>query len=292
MKLTIREIADLKEGRKTLSEIQYYKSYFHKPHLGNLPHDLHTNDIDKLKERLDACREAQKKDEEELKKIDDIIELNEMEVESGKIAIDKLSQENEELLAQNKQISETVKKVYNHFEDVTMLTEEDGWEIKKGYLRALENSKWEDTDFEKKMHESMLDFVDNVTLNGYIDKTYINHTLNPLIRYVRTIDKSVAKQMEDYRDKYNISEDTSLTRQLDKIESDGNLSDKWYEIQGANEKKIKQNNEKIESSQKTIEQMEQVIKDKSRERRKVSTRINDYQQHGRKISEKIGNLQN
>lgn len=323
MKLTIREIADLKEGRKTLSEIQYYKSYFHKPHLGNLPHDLHTNDISKLKERLDACRDAQKKDEDELKKIDDIIELNEMEVEASEHSIDKLSQENKELLAQNKQIDDTINKVYNHFEDVTMLTEDDGWEIKKAFDEVMSHEEWvndlseiDSVDkYEMKVEEEMKYFVDDISLKGYLTfkqidhikqlKKDLNNTFEEIVNrnsdeysgppseleYLEDNIRTVQNRLDDYLEKYDLSNDTPLTRELNKIESDGNLSDKWYEIQGANEKKIKQNTEKIEKTQNYIGELEQSIKNKNRERGKVSTRIKDYQEHEAKIRSKIADLE-
>ncbi len=88
MRLTIREIADLKEGRKTLSEIQYYKkSYSHKPHLGSLPHDRRTNDPDKLQERIDVIDERLKKIDKEIKKtekeLDNLIKDKKGEIEQN-----------------------------------------------------------------------------------------------------------------------------------------------------------------------------------------------------------------
>ena len=44
------------------------KSYSHKPHLAELPHDRRTNDPELLQERIDACNEKIKETEEKKSK--------------------------------------------------------------------------------------------------------------------------------------------------------------------------------------------------------------------------------
>ena len=47
------------------------KSYHNKPHLGSLPHDRRTNDLDKLQERIDAIDERVQNNNEKIKESED-----------------------------------------------------------------------------------------------------------------------------------------------------------------------------------------------------------------------------
>lgn len=324
------------------------KSYSHKPHLGALPHDLHTNDPEKLKERLDACKSELKKEKEKLKELRENNEMMDRNINDIDDTEQALHDEQEKLKDKNKQISDTVDKVYDHFEDVTMMTEEDGWEIKKQYdivndfnsywdthgenyidsidvndlindeedaLSAL-NGGLDDKRFElareramedfksyqKTIDDDMNEFIDEVSLMGYLPETYpkddrihptryIEDKLNPLIDNIKSIDtpesQKLASQLEKYRDDYNIRNDTPLTQKLQNIEKEGHLSDLYDRELDKNEKKIKQIDETIEKESKRREAIRKEQITNNRELKKTETRIKDYEKHQLKIEEKL-----
>ena len=53
------------------------KSYSHKPHLAELPHDRRSTDPDELQERIDACDEKIKETEQKIKEMEDASKYNE-----------------------------------------------------------------------------------------------------------------------------------------------------------------------------------------------------------------------
>ena len=59
------------------------KSYSHKPHLAGLPYDLNTNDPEKLKERLKACKRGLKEAKQDLKDMQENLEFNESLIEES-----------------------------------------------------------------------------------------------------------------------------------------------------------------------------------------------------------------
>ena len=204
LKLTIQEIADLKEGRITLDQI--FKSYHGKPHLEGLPYDLRTNDPKKLKERLKAnnklLREAQSeyKDAQEM---DEMMTANIKEIEDNEKI---LKGEIKEMEEQNAQISETMSKVYDHFEDVTMMTEDDGWNIKKEFDNILNNTEWNsDGDLEKEITENLKHFIDETSLQGYIGPAEVKEI------------QSIRKDLDYLFDNYYQLDDESDFKKLENL---------------------------------------------------------------------------
>ena len=61
------------------------KSYSHKPHLQELPHDRRTNDPELLQERIDACDEKIKETEEKIKEMEESSKYNENIYKKAKI---------------------------------------------------------------------------------------------------------------------------------------------------------------------------------------------------------------
>lgn len=275
------------------------KSYSHKPHLAELPYDLNTNNVDKLKERLRACNRELRDAQSDLKYAKENVEMmndniNEIE-ENEKIFKADIKKMEEE----NAQIRETIGKVYDHFEDVTMMTEEDGWQIKKQYEKLQQSSP--DTDFSD-IDENMKEFIDEVSLLGYIPDTYpkddsirpqyyIETKLNPMIDKLKKIDspeaQKLATQMENYIDKYDMGKDTPLTQELKKIEEEGNLSDIWYITEEKNNKEIGKITNTIDKENERKEGIIEKRKDEQKLIRKLETKVNDFKTHKDKIQEKI-----
>lgn len=278
----------------------YYKSYSHKPHLGALPHDLHTNDPEKLKERLRACNRELKNAQSELKdarEMDKMMEDNIKEIEENEKVFKK---DIEKLQEANDKINSTMDEIYGHFEDVTMLTEDDGWEIKKQYDKVKETMP--DADFSE-IEDTMNEFIDEVSLLGYIPDTYpkddsikpvkyIEDKLEPLIDDVRSLGTpeavQLADQMEAYKNNYDISKDTPLTQELTNIQDKNDWSDLWDRDLQNNEKQIKDITNTIEKENERKEGIKERQKENRREMGKLETKVNDFKNHGEKIKDKLG----
>lgn len=278
----------------------YYKSYSHKPHLGALPYDLHTNDPEKLKERLRACNRELKNAQSELKdarEMDKMMEDNIKEIEENeKVLKDEIKNMEE----QNAQINETIHKVYDHFEDVTMMTENDGWEIKKLYDKWKENQSGYDIS---SIDEKMKYFIDDISLQGYYPNGYRTEMTNLVEEFYSygdrlawdnktddfpELNEQLRNKMLEYRDKYDISKNTPLTQELNRIEKEGNLSDKWDMVEQRNNKEIKRRNELIEKENERKEGIKERQKENRREMGKLETKVNDFKNHGEKIKDKLG----
>ena len=303
----------------------YYKSYSHKPHLAELPYDLRTNDPDELKERLKASKQGLKEAKSDLKDMKENLEINEGFIEEEENDIKTLSDENKELADKNAQIQETIDKVYAHFDEVAIESEEDGWNIKKQFDEIKNNKVWQDNNDLKnieKFEEQITEFIDKTSLKGYIShedalkiqelKKDLNNLQqdefgndlwdadeegNSSIPYsdkdltnLHDNGHQLQNMLDEYANKYDISKDTPLTQKLNDIETKGNLSDKWYEIQGANEKKIKQNTKAIETKQEYIKDLESRHSEIKREVGKLETKVNDFEKHTQTILDKMDNL--
>ena len=275
------------------------KSYSHKPHLAQLPYDLNTNDPKKLKERLRACNRELREAQSDLKYAKENVDMMTDNIEEIDEETKLRNEEIQRLTDENNRITEAKTKIYDHFEDVTMLTENDGWEIKKQYDKLKETSN--DTDFTG-IEDDMKEFIDDVSLLGYIPYTYpkddsihpqryIQDKLNPMINYIKKIDspeaQKLAEQMEDYRDKYDISKDTPLRRQLEKIEDEGGLTDTYEDTIDKNNKNI---DLLTQANIKEGERKERIIaqnKDEQKLVGKLETKVNDFKTHKERIQEKI-----
>lgn len=334
------------------------KSYSHKPHLAGLPYDLNTNDPEKLKERLKANNKALREAKKDLKNAEEMDEMMEQNIKDIDNETELRNEEIQKLTEENNRITEAKSKIYDHFEDVTMMTEEDGWEIKKQYDKMKDfDSYWEkevekywegdepwntyfkeakrqimdevsDTplpvfdddmvieraeqlareDFkiqQKEIGDNMNEFIDEVSLLGYIPDTYpkddsiyaeryIKDKFNPMINHIKLIDspeaKKLAELMIDYRDKYDISKDTPLRRQLERIEDEGGLTDTYEDTFAKNNKNIEM---LTQANIKENERKEGIIerqKENRREIGKLTTRVNDHEAHELKILEKLERL--
>ena len=148
----------------------------------------------------------------------------------------------------------------------------------------------------------MKEFIDEVSLLGYIPDTYpkddsirpqyyIETKLNPMIDKLKKIDspeaQKLATQMENYIDKYDMGKDTPLTQELKKIEEDGNLSDIWYITEERNNKEIGKITNTIDKENERKEGIIERRKDEQKLIRKLETKVNDFKTHKDKIQEKI-----
>lgn len=289
---------------KAINDYMEEKSYSHKPHLQNLPYDLNTNDPKKLKERLKACNRELRDAQSELKNNKEMGAMIEDNIKEYEDTINNLKETNKELIKENKEVFAKVEEINNHFEDVSILSEDDGWKIKKQYDKVKETS---DADFSD-IEDNMIEFIDEVSLLGYLPDTYpkddriyptryIDDKLNPMIDRLKQVDspeaQKLASQMEDYRDKYNVGADTPLSRELDEISS--GISD-IYDVE------VNRNNQEIEKHNQTIENIDGKLngEDGLYDRQKLvnhnirtgETKVNDLKEHKEKIKEKIDKVEN
>ena len=289
---------------RAINEYMEEKSYSHKPHLQMLPYDLNTNDPKKLKERLRACNRELRDAQSELKDNKEMGAMIEDNIKEYEDTMSSLKETNKELISRNKEIFDQVKKVNNHFEDVTMMTEDDGWQIKKQYDKLKESS---DADLSE-IDDNMMEFIDDVSLLGYIPDTYpkddrihpvryIEDKLNPMIDNIKKIDspeaQKLASQLEKYRDDYDLSRDTPLTQKLNNV-SEG-LSDIYY-------METSRNDNEIAKHSKTIDNIDEKLngEDGLYDRQKLvnhdirtgETKVKDLKEHREKIKEKIDKVEN
>lgn len=76
-RLNIKELALLKTNPEKYYKKYVDKSYSHKPHLQELPHDRRTNDPELLQERIDACDEKIRETETKIKEMEESAKYNE-----------------------------------------------------------------------------------------------------------------------------------------------------------------------------------------------------------------------
>lgn len=287
----------------------YVESYSHKPHLGKLPHDLNTNDQDKLQERLDACKENLKQAEKELKDAKDLSNTMQNNIDENNKEISKLEKEINELQKQNDNINETMSKVYEHFDDVAKQAETfyeksfEGWET--DLLKPPSDYDSTYSDALENVEKGMRNFKENILPKGYIgdddiaEIKEIAENFNYLssmqdMNYSNAMDEYITgcNFMEDelnhYIEQFDINGENNNTVELAKRE-DG-MSDKWYMITERNENNIESKNQTINNLNEKNEVLDNRKKHNDNEISKLETKVNDYSNHQTKIEEKMDGL--
>lgn len=122
-------------------EKELTKSYSHKPHLANLPHDRRTNDLDKLQERLDEINRR-------VKEVDESID-------EGKKELKTLAKRlrNKKIERQNN--TKKIKQDEETFDD-NMQEDYNRWkEFKEGYDKGFYTQSWWNENFAKYVHDKI-----------------------------------------------------------------------------------------------------------------------------------------
>ena len=263
-----------------------------KPHIQALPHNLLTNDPDKLHERLDAINAGLKDAQAELKTAqqeekDLTKSINDLEEENA-----QLKDENDKLYKENSDIWAIGGKVYEHFNKVSIQAEEDSWQIKKAYNKMKSSLKGTDDDRDfTDLDEKMRVLTDDMYHDGYLPKYltdpdnptvtpphYINDILKPMIAEIRDIGtpeaEGVANRMDDYIYRYDITGRNPNTNELKQL--DKGLSDLWPDMVDKNKNQIKKNTKQIEGNMETLAEQEATLKEKGKQVKEIQTKIDDY----------------
>lgn len=273
------------------------KSYSHKPHLQDLPHDLRSTNPEELQERIDAIDERVEKEKEFLQeKYDANIKLNDEIRKLGDIN-KELEEKNKKLKTENKRYEKFGKELFNHFEKVSRNSQKDANEISNDYENLKKNT---DADFSE-IDSEINNFVNNISKEGYLpwnyedEKTkplqsviYINDRFNPMIENIKSINTPEANQLatklEKYKDNYNPRGNNNNTKELEKIEN--KESDTWYISQGANNTKIRSNNKTIEQNNKEINEKLNEIKSNAKDIKYSESRLEDYKDQRAKTEQR------
>lgn len=249
MKLNIKDIALLKSN-----PLEYYKkSYSHKPHLAGLPYDLNTNDPDKLKERLKACKDGLKEAEKELKDLQEF---------KGNV---------ESVEQYNKEIQEKSEAKLNKIKEQ--------WE-------RVRNNPYYSEDIEEFVESGMEDFIDDMENNiGFIGKHDVT--------YHSTLPGDMDYAIPDYADgNYGYPSGGEL-HGFERFAEDHDTLERYvreylreFNIDGDGEyaKEMKARTDKLPND---WEEKNNTI---NREIGKAETKVNDFKNHQQKIEEKLNNL--
>ena len=279
---------------------EYCKSYSHKPHLAELPHDLNTNNPDELKERLDACKEGLKEAKKDLKDKEKESGALDSQIKENEQSINDLKKENEELQNNVDHINSTMSQVYEHFDKVSEDAKKDAEDLKEWeYLLDSEYLAYGgDTD---EVSSDLKHFYEDIVPKGYLgpeDVKFVNELADKIDElpiyddgYSEGHDRFMgdvtgwSDDMKHYAEKYDINGDNENTRELNRREE--GMSDKWYEITARDEKKIESNNVKIDGLEKDNEKLHSQKVGVDKDVRKLNTKVKDYSEHQVAIEEKI-----
>lgn len=141
MKLTIKEIALIKQDPLKYIEKELTKSYSHKPHLASLPHDRRTNDLDKLQERLDEINRRVKEVDESIDK-----DKKELETLTKRLRNRKIERQNntKKIKHNEESFDEEIQEDYNRWK-----------EFKEGYDKGFYTQSWWSENFTEYVHNTI-----------------------------------------------------------------------------------------------------------------------------------------
>lgn len=141
LKLTIKEIALIKQDPLRYFEKEMNKSYHGKPHLGSLPHDRRTNDLDKLQERVDEI-------DKRMEEVDNSIDNNKKELETltKRLRNRKIERQNNTKKIKNDEetFNDNINEDYNRWK-----------EFKEGYDKGFYTQSWWNENFSKYVHDKI-----------------------------------------------------------------------------------------------------------------------------------------
>ena len=288
---------------KSIEEYMDEKSYSHKPHLAELPYDLNTNDPDKLKERLKACRRGLKEAKEDLKDWTELYEFNVESIKKEESDIKAIKEEIQTLKDQNEQIQSQADKLYEHFDDISKQTIKEAEEISVWEREVLNDElvDYSGADI-KKIRGLMEHFREDIAPKGYLDQSEVKEikemadTIEEELSFIDTNYSSHGDDylegvnawtddLRDYAEEYDINGNTDNTKELAKREE--GMSDKWYEIIQRNEKEIKNKEPYIDGHQANIDNMMERQPEIKREIGKAETRVKDFTEQEQLIKDKL-----
>lgn len=254
--LKIKDIVLLKQYPEEYFKKHYNverKSYSHKPHLAKLPYDLNTNDVDKLKERLDACNEGLKESQEKLEQLQNL----KKDIENVEQYRDEIKEESKKQLERIKQKWESVQYDDYYSEDIEEFVEE----YMDDFINDMENNEGFITQTDANIHSTLVEELD-YAIPSYADDESGYPSwgrLHGFENFVEDHDR-LERYIREYLNDFNIDGNSDYAKEmkarLDKLPND------W------------------EEQNKTL----------NREIGKAETRVNDYKEHGRKIRDKMNKL--
>ena len=258
------------------------KSYFHKPHLGSLPHDRRTNDPEKLQERIDEIDRRVKDNNRKINELkeenDEFKEINKKVDEYNKIHKDRLKEAYEQRKESNKEIWEHYQAVMDSYingmnsmssEDQNEMEELMNWYFGPRQIHGLLTNN----DVEEINH--LGDLMDEFA-NGYV---YGDHD-DPAADTWQEEALILADVIREDGAKWNIHKDEVFHSTTDKLANEDNF---FYSI------KTKHPDG---TSKTTNEMRDDIIKEKEKEINRLTKENADYSGEKDKCTEKIEFINN
>lgn len=258
--LKIKDIVLLKQYPEEYFKKHYNverKSYSHKPHLADLPYDLNTNDVDKLKERLDACNEGLKESQEELEQLQNL----KKDIESVEQYKEFINEESEKQFGWVESTWYDVQKEAEEFDDTT----EDGYifdwyDSMEKFIDEIPNIEGFITDEIKDKYRALYGIEEDDPdryadeESGYPSPMYGPWGFEAYLEDRETLQRYATNYLRNFSENGEYAKE--MKARIDKLPAD------W------------------EEQNKTI----------NREIGKAETKVNDYKEQGRKIRDKMNKL--
>lgn len=258
------------------------KSYFHKPHLGSLPHDRRTNDPEKLQERIDEIdrrvKDNNKKINELKEENDEFKKINKKVDEYHKILRDRLHEVREQRKEPNKEILEHYQSVMgSYINGMNGMSSEDQNEMEK--LMNMYFGPWQirgllvSNDIEEINH--LADLMEEFA-NGYA----YGDPDDPSADVWQNEALILADTIREEGEKWSVHKDEVFDITVGKLSNEDNF---YYSIQTKHP-----NGE----SKTTNEMRDDIIKEKEKEINRLTKENADYSGEKDKCTEKIEFINN
>lgn len=262
---------------KTIEEYTEEKSYSHKPHLAELPHDRRTNDPKLLQERIDAINE-------ELEQAEEMVGTELWVQEERQRQIDELTQQNKEWKNQIEQMETISNKFKDYNAELKPKALEQVDKILDELDKALENKPlgsdpWAGQDANyylndprriKEMFQEggLLTSQQANLIRGMVNSISIRTGDDPSFRQVKN-------DLDALADLCDINSDTN--------EDASGLLAEYYEFDGG----PSYLQGKIDHNNKEIKDREGYIKDSKKEQRHWETVVQDYKDEKKRTETKL-----
>ena len=282
LKLTINEIADFMEGRKSLDDLMSEKSYHDKEHLMSLPYDRRSTDPKELQERLDEIDKRMKANdrliENEKKTQEDLAQTNSMleeEIYDKYLpAIEKIEMAEKQFETYDKEMQE---EAYESISSIIERFREECPDLNHAVIDGKPNL----------VYSEMMGLNELFSEGGLITSMNaegLNNLAGKLVDYAYDVTGGddtpwsdrvigIADDLRYLARKHDINTNkngTKLAKELESAKEDKEYFNKEIEL---NQKAININNEKIDKSKKEQKRLENENKDYSGERKNTEQRM-------------------
>lgn len=295
--LNIKDLALLKSN-----PIEYYKSYSHKPHLADLPHDLRSTNPEELQERIDEINTRIEKEEKKIRGWEKFLKDSENDIKRYKQEIKEDEKQIKEKTKQKDQfVSITNDSAKRIGEDLEKLEKGLYYENGKKLSRSKLEEKWSTPDkYANNSLESLKILEDGLDNMNYHYKNLNNHlerfnkfqgkseaiNLEGSFSDLSEAGKKVDKELEKVHGGYHVS----FLGEADDImnpfgEWDSTVRYKIYGANDCNEEIFKLNKHK-NGREELIDSLERTLVGSKENMEDSKTRLKDYKDQLKKTEAK------